>query len=151
MTPAPDTPTGARSAGIGMAPGASADLQDASVGQLFGRLSEDFSTLIRQEVALAKAEIKEEATKAGKGAGLLGGTGLAALFALLMASFAAAWGLAEVMAPGWAFLIMAAIYAAAAGVLFVRGRQELRTVHPVPEKTVESLKEDAQWAKHPTS
>lgn len=129
----------------------SPDLENASLGQLFSRLSEDLSTLMHQELDLAKTEMKEEASKAGKGAGLLGGTGVAALFGLLMLSFAAAWGLAAAIPTGWAFLIVAVIYLAAAGVLFVKGRTELRSVRPVPEKTVETIKEDAQWARHPTS
>ncbi|HWE57587.1 MAG TPA: phage holin family protein [Acidimicrobiales bacterium] len=130
---------------------ASSPGDEASLGQLFGRLSEDFSVLIRQEVELAKAEIKQEATKAGKGAGFMGASGVAGHMGLLLASFAAAWGLAEAIPAGWAFLIIAIIYFVVAAVLYTNGRRELRTVHPVPEKTAQSLKEDAQWAKHPTS
>jgi hypothetical protein len=133
------------------APSPVADLGSASLGELFGRLTEDFSTLMRKEVELAKAEIKQEASKAGKGAGLLGGTGAAALLAVLMLSFAAAWGLAAAIPTGWAFLIVAIIWAAVAAAMFVTGRKELQRVKPVPEKTVESIKEDIQWVKHPTS
>lgn len=124
--------------------------EDASLGELLSRMAEDVSTLARKEVELAKAEIKQEASKAGKGAGLFGGTGIAALFCLLMLSFAAAWGLAVVIPTGFAFLVMAGVYLVAAGVMFVYGRQEMRRVRPVPEQTVETLKEDVQWAKHPT-
>ncbi len=127
------------------------NLDGASVGQLFGRLSQDLSTLMHQEFELAKSEIKAEATKAGKSAGLLGGTGVSALFGLLMLSFAAAWGLAEVIAPGWAFLFVAAAYLLAAVILFTRGCKELRSVHPMPQQTIETVKEDVEWAKHPTS
>lgn len=127
------------------------DLGHASLGDLVGRLSSDISTLMRQEVELAKVEIKQEAGKAGKGAGLFGGTGVAALFALMMLSFAAAWGLAAAIPTGWAFLIIAVIWGAIAAVLFVSGRTELRRVHPVPEQTVQTVKEDVQWAKHPRS
>jgi hypothetical protein len=126
-------------------------VEDASLGELFGRLTADLSTLMRQEVTLAKAEIKQEAAKAGKGAGLLGGTGLAALFGLTMLSFAAAWGLAVVIPTGFAFLVVGALYLAVAAGMFVLGRQQLRSAHPVPEQTVETLKEDAQWVKHPRS
>ena len=151
-----DRPAGAYPAGAAGAHasggGAGPDVIDsASLGELFGRLAEDLSTLVHQEVELAKAEIKQEATKAGKGAGLFGGTGVAALYAVTMLSFAAAWGLAAVMPTGWAFLIVGVIWAAAAAVMFVTGRKEIRRVHPVPEQTVQTLKEDVQWAKHPTS
>lgn len=123
---------------------------DASLGELLSRMADDLSLLARKEVELAKVEIKEEVSQAGKGAGLLGGTGVAALFCLLMLSFAAAWGLAKVMPTGFAFLVVAGIYLIAASVMYAKGRRELRRVHPVPEQTVETLKEDVQWAKHPT-
>lgn len=123
---------------------------DTSLSDLFSRLTGDVSELLRKEIELAKLEIKEEGSKAGKTAAMLGGTGLAALFALLLLSFAAAWGLAEVVAPGWAFLIVGGVYLLLAGALFIRGREQLRQLRPVPEKTVATLKEDVQWAKHPT-
>ncbi len=130
---------------------AAAPSSDASVGELVSRMTDDLSILFRKEIELAKIEIKEEATKAAKGAGLMGGTGVAAMFCLLMLSFAAAWGLAEVMPTGWAFLIMGGLYAITAAILFMAGRDRLRKVHPVPEQTVETVKEDIQWAKNPTS
>jgi hypothetical protein len=124
--------------------------EQASLGELLSRMAEDLSTLARQEVELARAEIEQEAKKAGKGIGLLGGSGLAALLCLLMLSFAAAWGLAEVIPTGFAFLVVAVIYLIVAAVLYPPGRRELRRVRPVPEQTVETLKEDVEWAKHPT-
>ena len=127
-----------------------ADGADPSLGELFGRLAQDVSTLVRQEAALAKAELRQEAVKAGKGAGLFGGTALAALFGLLMLSFAAAWALAAAIPAGWAFLLVALIYLGAAAALFMAGRKELRRVRALPQ-TVETLQEDARWAKHPTS
>ncbi len=120
--------------------------EDLSLGELVGRMSSDLSTLFRQEIALAKVEMKEEATKAAKGAGMFGGTALAGYMALLLLSFAAAWGLAEVMPTGVAFLIVGLVYAIAAAVLFMAGRKEIKSVHG-PEKTVQTLKEDAQWAR----
>ncbi len=123
---------------------------EASLGDLVSRMTDDLSNLFRKEVELAKIEIKEEATKAAKGAGLLGGTGMAALFCLIMLSFAAAWGLAEIMPTGFAFLIMGGLYGVGAAIFFVAGRARLRKVHPVPEQTVETVKEDIQWAKNPT-
>ena len=121
---------------------------ERSLGELFGELNREFSHLVRQEVQLAKTELREEAAKAGKAAGMLGGAGVAAQFALLLLSFAAAWGLAEVIPVGFAFLIVGAVYAIVALVLFVRGRSQLKQVSPVPDQTIETLK-DVQWAKAP--
>lgn len=124
---------------------------DKSVGQLLGRMTSDLSHLFHDELELAKVEIKEEVTKAGTAAGLFGGTGVAALFALLMFSFAAAWGLAEIIPIGYAFLIMGALYAVIAVVTFVVGRQQISTVNPIPQQTVETLQEDIAWAKQQKS
>lgn len=122
---------------------------DRSLGELFGELNREFGHLVRQEVQLAKTELREEAAKAGKAAGMLGGAGVAAMFALLLLSFAAAWGLAEVMPAGFAFLIVGAVYAVLSLILFLRGRAQLKEVSPVPEQTIDTLKEDVQWAKAP--
>jgi uncharacterized membrane protein YqjE len=119
---------------------------DKSLGELMSSLTEDFSALVTTHVELAKVEIKEEVAKAGKGAGLIGGGALAALLALLMLSFAAAWGLAEVMAEGWAFLIVGLVWAGAAAFLALTGRQKLSEAHG-PEQTVEEVKEDAEWLR----
>lgn len=112
---------------------------DASVGELIGQVTRDFSTLMRQEVDLAKAEIKAEVTKAGKGAGMLGGSGFAGYMVLLFLSFALWWGLANVMDQGWAALIVAGVWAVIGAVLYARGRSELRKVNPKPERTVETV------------
>jgi hypothetical protein len=124
-----------------------ADVEDRSLGELLGDVTRDLSTLVRQEIELAKVEIKDEVTKAGKAGGMLGGTAVAALMSLLLLSFAAAWGLAEVVPEGVAFLIVGVIYAAVAAFLYRTGRERLQQVHPVPEQTIDTLKEDAQWAK----
>src|SRR5437763_1014733 len=94
------------------------DVSDVSVGQLVGDISADLSTLMRQELALARAEITQELSKTGKAAGLLGGAGLAGHMLLLFVSFAAWWGLANVMDQSWAALIVAAVWAIAGAVLF---------------------------------
>jgi hypothetical protein len=120
---------------------------DRNLGELFGDLSRELNVLVRQEVELAKAELREEASKAAKAGGMLGGAGIAALFGLLLLSFALAWGLAEAVPEGVAFLIVGAIYAIAAVLLFVTGRARMREVHPVPDETVDTLKEDVQWAR----
>jgi hypothetical protein len=104
-------------------------------------ISRDLSTLMRQEIELAKAELRQEATKAGKGAGLLAGAGFAGYMVLLFASLAAWWGLSNLMDQGWAALIVTAVWALAGTVLFVVGRGQLRTVHPKPERTVDTLQQ----------
>jgi hypothetical protein len=117
------------------------DIRDASVGALMSEISRDLSTLMRQELELAKAELKAEARKAGKGAGMLGGAGFAGYFVVLFLSSALWWGLANVMDVGWAALIVAGIWAVIAAGLFLAGRGTLRTVNPRPERTVETVRE----------
>ena len=124
---------------------------EPSVGELVHGISEDLSTLIRQELALAKAELKEEAAKAGKGAGLLGATGYAGHMVLLFGTFALVFGIAELTGLGWACLIVTLLWAVSGVVLAGAGRRTMRSVHPKPERTIESLKEDAQWVRHPRS
>jgi uncharacterized membrane protein YqjE len=119
---------------------------DASLGDLFSEMTSELSQLFRQELELAKVEMKEEARRAGRGVGMLSGTAVAALLALLLLSFAAAWGLAEVMPTAVGFVIVGVIYAAVAAVLFARGRRELEQVR-APEQTIETLKEDVSWAR----
>jgi hypothetical protein len=113
-------------------------------------MTSDLSTLFRQEVALAKVELKEEATKAGKGAGMFGGTAFAGYLAVVLLSFAAAWGLAEVMATGLGFLVMGALYAIVGGALFVAGRRKMESIHG-PQRTVQTVKEDTQWVREQMS
>ena len=123
---------------------------DASIGELIGNISNDLSQLFRQEVELAKVELKQEAGKAGKAAGMLGGAGFAGYLVVVLLSFAVVAGLSNVMDPGWAALIVAVVWAIVAGVLYMRGRRQLKTVDPMPRRTVDTLKEDAQWLKNPT-
>jgi hypothetical protein len=124
--------------------------EDASVGELLSAVTSDVQTLFRQEVELAKTEVKREATKAGKAAGMYGGAGFAGYMVLLFLSLAAVLGLANVMDGGWAALIVTGVWAVVAAVLYQLGRTRMRTVEPKPEQTVETLKENAQWARHPT-
>ncbi|HEX6076080.1 MAG TPA: phage holin family protein [Micromonosporaceae bacterium] len=130
--------------------GAASGTEDTSVGQLIGNISDDLSQLFRQEIDLAKAELRQEASKAGKAGGMLGGAGVAGYMVVLLLTLAAVFGLGNVMDLGWAALIGAAVWAIVAAVLYVVGRNRLRTVSPMPSQTVETLKEDAQWLKHPT-
>jgi putative superfamily III holin-X len=117
------------------------DVAGVSVGQLVGEVSQDLSTLMRQELALAKAELRQEAIKSGKAAGMLGAAGFAGYMLLLFLSFAAWWGLANVMDQGWAALIVAAVWAVIGAVLFALGRSRIRDINPTPERTTETLKE----------
>jgi peptidoglycan/LPS O-acetylase OafA/YrhL len=94
-----------------------------------------------QVIALAKAELKQEALKAGRPWGMLGGAGFAGYMVLLFASFAAWWGFAEVMAPGWAALIVTAIWAVIGAVLYTQGRRRLREVNLKPERTGKTIGE----------
>jgi len=126
------------------------DVADKSVGELVAKVTSDLSTLLRQEVELAKAEAKDEAKKAGKAAGMLGGAGFAGYMVALFATVAAMAGLAAVMPWGWAALIVTAVWAVVALVLYTRGRAEMKRVQGMP-RTKDSLKEDAEWARHPTS
>jgi hypothetical protein len=113
----------------------------ASVGELITEVSRDLSTLMRQELELAKAELKTEVTKSGRAAGMLGGAGFAGYMVLLFVSLALWWALANVMDQGWAALIVAVIWAAVGGVLFASGRRTLRTVHPKPQRTLDTVKQ----------
>jgi uncharacterized membrane protein YqjE len=122
------------------------DPDDQSLGELIGRMTTDLSTLVRKEIELAKVEVTEEVKTAGKGAGMFGATAFAGYLALLMLSFALAWGLAELIPVGWAFFCVGIVYAAVAGALLVQGRKQLRAVRG-PEQTVETLKEDVAWAR----
>ena len=119
----------------------SADVSQRSVGSLISEVTSDLSTLMRQELDLAKAEVKEEAAKTGKAAGMLGGAGFAGYMLALFLSIAAWWGLANVMDEAWAALIVAAVWGVIAAVLFASGRKKMREVHPKPERTVSTLKE----------
>jgi hypothetical protein len=123
---------------------------EPSLGKLVGEIGEDLSTLFRQEVELAKAEIRQEAAKAGKAAGMLGGAGFAGYMVALLVTLAVVFGLGNVMDLAWAALIVAVVWAVIGGVLFARGRERMREVNPTPEQTIETLKEDIEWAKHPT-
>ena len=126
------------------------EVEETSVGELIGNISDDLSQLFRQEVELAKAELKQEASKAGKAGGMLGGAAFAAYLAVVLLSFALVFALGNVMDYGWAALIVGAIWGIVAAVLFVNGRKKLKTVDPVPHRTVDTLKEDAKWLKNPT-
>ncbi|KUH40320.1 hypothetical protein ATE80_02580 [Streptomyces kanasensis] len=126
-----------------------ATASDTSIGDLISDISADVSQLVRDEIELAKAEIKEESTKAGKAMGMLGGAGYAGHLVLLLGSLTLIFALGNVMDLAWAALIVTALWAVVGAVLYTTGRKRMRTVNLKPEQTMESLKEDARWARHP--
>lgn len=118
-----------------------------SVGAIVGDIAQDMSTLIRQEMDLAKTELKTEVTRAGKGAGMLGGAGAAGYLMLFFLSFALMYLLAEVM-PLWiAAVATGVVWGIVAAVLALRGRKEMKQSNPQLPMTQQSLKEDVQWAR----
>jgi hypothetical protein len=120
---------------------------DKSLSELISTMTSDLSTLMRQEVELAKVETREELSRTAKAGGMLAGGALTAYLAALFATFALAWLLDKWMPRALAFVIVAVIYAVAAAVLLTEGRRRLQQVTPFPRQTVETLKEDVQWAK----
>ena len=110
-----------------------------SIGELFSEVAADLSTLMRQEVELAKAELRQSARKAGKGAGLLTGAGISAHMVLIFVSVAAWWGLGDSIGHGWSALIIGAIWLVIAAVLGLTGRREISAVSGVPQ-TAETVK-----------
>ena len=113
---------------------------NTSLGDLLGEVTRDLSTLMRQEVELAKAELKQSATKAGKGSGMLAGAGVAGHFVLLFLSLGLMFALGALMPLGWAALIVAVVWGIIAAVLASIGRKELKQVKGLPQ-TGETLSE----------
>ena len=115
------------------------DVEGTSVGQLIGEVTKDLSTLMRQELELAKVEIKAEAKKAGQGAGMFGAAGFAGYMVALFLSIALMWALASAIPTGWAALIVAVLWGIVGAVAFVMGRKKFQQVNPKPERTVDTL------------
>ena len=129
------------------------DKRNASTAELVKELSREVSQLVREEIALAKAEMTEKGKQAGVGAGMLSGAAVLGL-AAVGGSMAFLILVLDSWMPGWlAALIVTVVYAAAAAVLALRGRERIsHATPPVPTQTIESVKEDVQWAKtHATS
>jgi len=125
-----------------------ASSRDSSTGELIKQLSEQSSMLVRQELELAKAELSEKGKRAGMGAGMFGAAGVAGLLALGALTACLILLLGKGMDEWVAALIVAVVYAAAAAILALIGRDRMReSMPPAPEQTVESVKEDVQWAK----
>lgn len=124
------------------------DLRERPVGELLKQLSQETTTLVRQELELAKAEMSQKGKEAGTGLGLLGGAGVSALMALIALTLFLIFLLDTFMKHWIAALIVTALWAAVAGVLALQGKNKVQEAGPpVPEQTVETVKEDVQWAK----
>ena len=124
------------------------DTRERGVGELVKDLAGQTSTLVRQEIQLAQAELTTKGKLAGRGAGMLAGAAVAGLLALIALSAGLLAALDTAMPLWLAALIVTLLWAVIAGVLAARGRTELqRATPPVPEQTVETVKEDIQWAK----
>jgi Putative Actinobacterial Holin-X, holin superfamily III len=119
---------------------AHAKAETSSLGDLLGDVTRDMSTLMRQEVELAKVELKQSATRAGKGAGMLAGAGVAGHFVLLFLSLALWWALGTLIGLGWSAVVVAAIWGIVAAVLAAKGRKELNAIKGMPQ-TTETLQE----------
>jgi Flp pilus assembly protein TadB len=127
--------------------GATGDEQTRSAGAIVGDISRDMSTLVRQEVELAKTELKQEMTKAGKGAGMFGGAGVAGHLMLLFLSLALTFLLDDWLPVELGALITAILWGVVAAVLAARGRKQIQTANMQLPKTQATLKEDVRWAK----
>jgi uncharacterized membrane protein YqjE len=121
---------------------------DASVGELVSRVATDLSTLVRQELALAKAEVKQEAAQAGKAAGMFGIGAFAGVMTLVFLSIAALFGLVAAGLSTWlSALIIGVLWAVIGGVFALLGAREIKAINP-PERTIKTVKEDVEWVKH---
>jgi hypothetical protein len=116
------------------------DVSQAALGSLIGEVGRDVSDLVRQEVELAKVELRRDAKRTGKVAGVFSGAGLAGYMTLLFLSIALWWGLANVMDQGWAALIVAGVWMVAAAILFAAGRSQARAIRG-PQQTTQTVRE----------
>jgi len=108
---------------------------DRSLGELISEVTTDLSTLMRQELELAKAELQQTAARAGKGAGMLGGAAVAGYFVLLFVSVGLWWAIGSATGLGWSAVIVAVIWAVIGAVLYAAGRSSLKSVRGLPRTT----------------
>lgn len=121
-----------------------------SLGDLFSELASETSTLVRQELQLAKTEMTQKATSAGKDIGMIGAGGALAYAGLLAVIAAVVIGLGQLI-PMWLSALIVGLVVIGVGYMLVqRGLTALKQVNPAPSQTIETLKEDAQWAKDQT-
>lgn len=124
---------------------------DTSLGELIGRLTGEMSGLFADHLQLARIEMTRDAKQAGRGAGFMGGAGVAGWIAAMILSLALAWGLAELMETWLAFLVVGVVWAIAAAVLAMVGKRELDGVAPVAPETLQELERDKEWFNRQTS
>ena len=115
------------------------DVEGSSVGALIGEVTKDLSTLMRQELELAKVELKVEAKKAGQGAGMFGAAGFAGYMVLMFLSIALWWALSHLVGHSWSALIVAILWGIVGAVAFVMGKKKFEQVNPKPERTLDTL------------
>ena len=120
-------------------PPAGQSVGDRSLGDLISEVTTDLSTLMRQELELAKAEVQQSAARAGKGAGMLGGAAVAGYFVLLFLSIALWWAIGSATGLGWSALIVAVLWGIIGAVLYTMGRNSLKSVRGIP-KTADTVK-----------
>jgi uncharacterized membrane protein YqjE len=121
---------------------------DQSLGELFSRMTSDVGKLVSTQVELAKVEIKDEVSRAGKGVGMVGGGGLAGLVAVILLSFAVAYWLADAFDNlGLGFFVVGLVYAAIAAGLVLKGKEQITSATPIAEQSIEEIKEDVAWAR----
>lgn len=125
--------------------------QDRPLGELFGDMTKQVQDLLRKEVELAKLETKDQMSRAGKAGAMFGAAGVTAFIAVLLLAFAAAWGLAEAIPAGLAFLAVGLLCAVVAGLLATQGKRKLAAFKPVPEQTIKTLRADVEVAKESLS
>ena len=128
-------------------PGGTASGDQRSLGDIVGDVTQDLSTLLKQEMELAKTELKQEMTKAGKGAGLLGGAGVAGHMVLLFVSLTLMFLLDNWLPIELAALITTVLWGVIAAVLALTGKKALQESNPQLPQTQQTLKEDVQWAR----
>jgi len=136
--------------GNGGARAAPEDARERGIGELVKDLASQTSTLVRQEIKLAQAEVTEKGKTAGRGAGMLGGAAVAALLMLGALTALIVVALDSFLGLWLAILIVTVLWGIVAAVLAQRGRKELRAATPPVPQTVETVKEDIQWAKTQT-
>jgi hypothetical protein len=125
---------------------------EPSLGDLFSELSRETTTLVRQEMQLAKVEMTQKATAVGKDVGFLAAGAMVAYAGFLALLAAVIIGLGQLGLPWWvSALIVGLIVAGIGGFLVMQGMNDLKNQSPVPQQTVETLREDQEWMKHQTS
>jgi xanthine/uracil permease len=121
---------------------------ERSLGDLFSDLSRETTTLVRQEVQLAKAELTQSATEAARGIGMLVAGGAVAYAGLLFLLLAIVFGLIQAGWDAWlSALVVGVVVIAIGAILVLRARESLKPANLAPRRTVETLKEDQEWAK----